>query len=500
MRHCNYWMILWASMGVVIPALGDVSLKAPFSDHMVLQRRMAVPVWGMAAAGEAVTVAFRGQNKTATAGTDGKWRVTLDATEAGGPFTMTVQGKNALTLQDVLVGEVWLAGGQSNMAFNMNTFSGPNLDSAKAANYPNLRFMTFTGNGKWNACTPATVPGFSTTGFYFGKDLHQALNVPVGIIVSAQGGTEAERWMDPAAVAADAAIAKDADAGALYRQWIMPMETFAIKGVIWYQGESNAHITYPAHPAWTTATYTGRFKALIQGWRRTWKQGDFPFCFVQLPNINGSQGNAGETSEWAELREAQRLALAVPNTAMAVTIDIGGDLHPINKWDVGKRLSLAARGQAYGEAGLVHSGPLYQSMQIQGRNVRLAFRYAQGMKPKSGAKVTGFAIAGADNKWNWADAAIEGETMVVTSAAVAAPTKVRYAWGNNPACNLINAAGLLASPFRTDGSQLPVALAPMAGRLPGAAFPSAGWRGAPFSDVLGRETSRPRTGKAFPIH
>jgi sialate O-acetylesterase len=442
-------------------ASADVSLAPGFSDHMVLQRDMPVPIRGKASAGEAVTVTFRGQTKNAAAGADGNWKVAMDPGLAGGPFPMTIQGKNTLSLTDVMVGEVWLAGGQSNMAFPMKTIAGPNLDSAQAADYPNLRIMNFQGDKKWKACTPATALEFSATAYYFGRDLQQTLKVPVGILLSAVGGTEIERWMDPVSIAADPLLAKDTAAGILYDKWIAPIIGFGIKGTIWYQGEFNATTNSTTHPNWVVSHYHARFQALIQGWRKVWGQGETPFYFVQLPNINGLQTNAGDSSPWAELREAQRLTLSVANTAMAVTIDIGeaDNLHPYDKWDVGKRLTLIARAREYGEKGLIYASPLFQSMQIQGKAIRLFFRNADGLAVKGGAKAAGFAIAGADNKWSWADVTIAKDTVIVSSSTVAAPAKVRYGWGQNPPCNLYNGAGLPMSPFQTDGPQLPVGLA-----------------------------------------
>ncbi len=443
-------------------ARANVTLKSPFTDHMVLQRAVAVPIWGKADAGESVTVGFRGKTKAAVAAADGTWKVSLDASDAGGPFELTAQGKNTVTLKDVMVGEVWLAGGQSNMAFNMQTIGGPNLDSAKAADHPDLRLMNYQGGGAWAACTPAVALSFSATAYYFGRDLQQTLKVPVGIILSAVGGSEIEEWMDPATRAADPILKTDTSAGHLYDKWIAPLAGYGMRGMVWYQGEFNARYTDSTHPTWVLSTYRARFEAHIKGWRKAWGQGDFPFYFVQLPNINGLQTNAGGESPWAELREAQRLALSVPNTAMAVTIDVGmaDNLHPYDKWDVGLRLALAARAREYGETALAYQSPMYQSMQIQGKILRLVFRNAEGLAVKGGGKATGFAIAGADNKWVWADVEIRKDTLLLSAASVAAPAKVRYAWAQNPPVNTFNGAGLPVSPFQTDGAQLPVTLVP----------------------------------------
>ncbi len=439
----------------------NVSIASPFSDHMVLQRGMAVPVWGTAANGEQVTVTFRGQSKTFTAGSDGKWMVRLDPSIEGGPYNLIVQGTNTVSISDILVGEVWVGGGQSNMEAVLSFFAGANLDTVKTANYPNLRLMSFAKTKQWQACTPSVALNFSATGFYFGRDLNKALNVPVGIIINAIGGTDLENWLDPASIAADPLLTNDTSAGNLYRQWVVPLAPFAIRGVIWCQGENNATFSYAAHPTHTATYYGPRFKSLIPGWRSIWGQGDFPFYFVQLANDYAVQTAPGATSALATVREAQRLGLSVVNTEMAVTIDIGdaNNVHYVDKWDLGQRLTLPALAHLYGQGNLVYSGPMYQSMAIKGSNASLVFRFAAGLTAKGGQKLSGFEIAGSDNKWSFANAVIHGDTVVVSNSAVPAPTQVRYAWADNPVCNLVNGAGLPASPFQTTGTQLSVSVA-----------------------------------------
>jgi sialate O-acetylesterase len=488
------------------PAGANVTLAVPFSDHMVLQRNMPVPVWGKASAGESVAVSFRGQAKKMVAGADGNWKVTLDASEAGGPFEFSVSGDNSLVLKDVLVGEVWLAAGQSNMATSMRGIGGANLDSAKTANVPNLRVMNMQGTAKWAASTEAVILDFSATGYYFGRDLQYDLKIPVGILCNSVGNTSVESWIDPAAAAADPTLAGDAGVGNLFQTWTSRLVPFAIRGMIWYQGEANGIYTNASHPAWIVSEYQKHFQALISGHRKLWGS-DFPFYYAQLPNHNSPQTQPGETSPWAELREQQRLTLALPNTAMVVLID--GDepelIHPTHKWGVGYRLSLCARARDYGETGLAYQYPMYQSMRIDGKTVRLFFRNAEGLMAKSaagspGAKPSGFAIAGADNKWVWADAEIRKDTILVSAASVAAPDKVRYGWAQDPPVNIFNAAGLPASPFQTQGPQLPVALASQgrwadtreAKRLPDPARRSITGTSGPggtFQDALGRARS-----------
>lgn len=491
-------------LSIAVATGAAVTLGVPFNDHMVLQRRIAAPVWGQAAAGEAVTVTFRGQTKTVTAGADGKWRVALDATEAGGPFELVAKGTNTVTVRDVLVGEVWLAGGQSNMAFSPKALGGPLPDSAKTADHPNLRLMYHQAGGKWQVCTPAIALEFGATGYFFGRDLQKALNIPVGIMMSAIGGTHIERWMDPVAIDTDPLIANDTAAGTLYDRWVAPIAGYGIKGAIWYQGENNANVTDAAKPSWIISNYRKRFEAMVLGWRRVWGVGAFPFYYVQLCSVNGRQTNPSD-SPWAELREAQRLSLTVPNTVMAVIIDLGvngnpndADLHPWNKWEVGARLARAARARDYGETALPYRGPMYRSVTVVGNKVKLVFNDAEGLSTPGGAKVTGMAIAGADNRWVWGDAVISKDTVIVSATSVVAPTKVRYGWGQFPPVNLYNAAGLPASPFQTEGPQLPVALrslregGPSVHRLPTDAIPSV--------DALGRlpDLTGGRAGSAGP--
>lgn len=436
------------ALGLAFPAAHANVATVMFQDNMVLQRRMAVPVFGTAAAGEEVAVGFRGQSKSVKTGTDGRWMVKLDAMEAGGPFEMTIKGANTLTLRNVMVGEVWLCGGQSNMEWSMNSIGGANKDSAMLAAFPDIRVITMQfGRDKWAALTPEVALNFSATAFYFGKDLHRTLNVPIGLVSSSVGGTAVERWLDPAVIAADPVLAKDTLAGDLYRKWIAPVQPYGIRGAIWYQGESNANGTAPF--------YRARFGSLITGWRKVWNQGDFPFYFVQLANHTALQTTPGENSLWADVREAQRQSLLLPNTAMAVAIDIGdaGNIHPVNKWDVGRRLALPARHLVYGRLqDSAHAGPTFDTCEKKGSLVRLRFKHAHGgLVDKSTGTLKGFALAGTDNKWYWAAMLIRKDTVILSSSQVPTPTKVRYAWANNPAgISLFNGVGLPASPFQAD--------------------------------------------------
>lgn len=485
-------------------ARADVKLPALFSDHLVLQRSATVPVWGWADPGEEVSVTIAGQTKAVTTDAAGKWTVKLADLPAGGPHTLAVKGKNSLTINDVLVGEVWVGSGQSNMAMTVDRAN--DFDNEKAAaKYPQIRMFKTTTRyaetpqtdcmGKWEVCSPEAVGKFSATAYFFGRKVHNALQVPVGLIVSAVGGTPIESWIDgkaqratpqlkgffdtrdksladfdPAAAKAQyeraltkwqAAAAKaksekkpaprkpqdpvqlsqrKADIGGLYNGMIAPLIPFAIRGVLWYQGEANSQTGKAEY-------YQHHLSLLTRDWRSRWGQGDFPVAWVQLPNFT----RPGDG--WMLVREGMLKSLAVPNTGMAITIDIGDprDIHPKNKQDVGKRLALWALADVYKQPGISASGPLPAGHQVQGSEIILSFQHANGGLVAHGdATLKGFVIAGADKQWKPAQARIVGEKIVVSHPAIPQPVAVRYAWQDNPDANLYNAAGLPASPFRTD--------------------------------------------------
>ncbi|MEW6156186.1 MAG: sialate O-acetylesterase [Verrucomicrobiota bacterium] len=471
-----------------------LKLPALFTDHMVLQQGQPVPVWGWADAGEKVTVQFGKQKVTTTAGPDGKWMVRLKKLKASAsPATLKVSGHDTIEIQDVLVGEVWIASGQSNMEWALRITHEPQQAIANAAN-PHLRLFTVPKlkanepmpdiKSSWVECNSQSVSNFSAVAYYFARDLQKALRVPVGIIHTSWGGSPAEVWMSRDVLEKNpdykgaildtyaAAFAKYEQAKAsfekeqadlkaqgktsdkrppgapywkpteLYNGMIAPLIPYAIQGAIWYQGESNAG---RAHQ------YRTLFPDMIRNWRRDWGQGDFTFLAVQLAPFTAIKDQPGD-SDWAELREAQALATKVlPKVGMAVITDVGDekDIHPRKKEPVGARLALAARGIAYGEK-ITYCGPCYRSMQIRGNQAVLHFDHVGRGLEARGGELKGFAIAGADQKFVWAKAEIQGKTVVVSSSEISNPVAVRFGWANYPVVNLWNLDGLPASPFRTD--------------------------------------------------
>jgi len=490
-------------------AWADVQLPAIISDHMVLKKGTDVPIWGKAAPGEEISVSLDGVSAKTKAGKDGKWRVLLDLSKSfPGPFEMTVAGKNKIAINDVLVGEVWLASGQSNMALVVKMTTGAESEIAGSSNPMLRQFFVDRAlsdkpaddcQGRWEVAAPATTGNFSAVAYFFAKHLQKELGVPVGFINSSVGGTPCEAWISPEAIdtqphlkeAREAALKAEAaraggdgspqaagkrkisredkgrtkkEPSVLFNGMINPLVPYAINGVVWYQGEANVD------RAWQ---YRSAFQLLIRDWRAQWGQADLPFYFCQLASHLPKLPQPSD-SAIAELREAQSMALKLPDTGQAVLIDIGesNDIHPKNKRDVGDRLAAIALVNHYGKKA-PFSGPVYQSMKVEGGKIRLTFAHVDGglvakalpatyiVKSTAGetaplvrnspnSQLEGFAISGADHKWVWADAKIDGDSVVVWSDKVPAPVAVRYAWADNPTCNLSNASGLPASPFRTD--------------------------------------------------
>ena len=483
-----------------LTARANIQLPALFSDNMVLQQGAPVTIWGWAHDGEKVTVKFRGQTVSTTT-RNLKWAVKLRPLKAGGPNDLTISStENTVTLANVLVGEVWVCSGQSNMEWPLSRSYQAQDDVASATNQlirlfhvPKAKMDSPTVKTKatWQVCSPETVPNFTAVGYYFGRDLQAARKVPLGLIQSDWGGSPAEAWMSREALETNeryqteildsytaaekkyrealaayevekAEAAKSSDEfkkklpglgwkpSELYNGMISPLLPYAIKGAIWYQGESNAG---------RAEQYRSLFADMIRCWRRDWGQNDFTFLAVQLAPWDKNKKRSFEQitespgdSDWAELREAQGIATKVlPKVGLAVITDVGDkdDIHPTKKGPVGARLALAARGIAYGEK-IEFSGPLYRSLEIQGDKAVLHFDHVgKGLEARDGA-LKGFAICGDDRSFVWAKAEIVGDTVVVSCPSVTKPVAVRYGWSDYPVVNLWNKNGLPASPFRTD--------------------------------------------------
>ncbi len=585
--------VIKTSLFIIVLALGQivanatVKLPALVGDGMVLQRAVPIPVWGWASPGEKITVTFNKKEYKTTCGTNGEWSLKLKPQKAGGPFTMEIQGENQIRINDILVGDVWICSGQSNMGMTMAGVQATYPEDITSANYPNIRqFYVGKGvgfsplvnvaEGKWISASPATVQGFGAVGYYFARDLYNKYKVPIGLINTSWGGTRIETWISeeglkefpvidaqrkdldgklwlrkeislpwpikeesvsieiaynknmdklffngkligkidstislnkfkvPTSLVKEknnllalsvvdihkidwtgtgvvygkevltvkvgndtikpqgdrfyqAALHSDTDPfpyarrrffqdepATLYNAIVAPLVPTAIKGVIWYQGESNVK---------RANEYRKLFPAMIRDWRDHWGQGDFPFLYVQLANFYDPVTEPGK-STWAELREAQRMALSVYKTGMAVIHDLGEakDIHPKNKRDVGIRLALAAQKVAYGDNKIVYSGPEYQSLHVDGNKITISFNHTgTGLVARGGSILKHFAIAGADKKFVWAEARIENNEIVVWNDKIPFPVAVRYAWADNPeGCNLYNMEGLPASSFRTD--------------------------------------------------
>ena len=482
-------------------ALSEVRLPAIFSDHLVLQQGQANPVWGWADAGESVTVSLGDQQHETRADDDGRWRVKLSPLEAGGPHRLVVKGNNQIELADVLVGEVWVCSGQSNMAWPVKAANDADLEIA-SADYPQIRLISVPQvgtqepqddfNGSWQLCSSETVGEFSAVGYFFGRQLHQALGVPIGLIDNAWGGSACEAWVRRDLLTADeryaplmekwAATEATYDhekamagyqtrlaawkaAGAdpakrpqaprnqlagqhrpanLYNGVLLPIVGYGIRGAIWYQGESNSGRAYQ---------YRELFPLMIQNWRDDWGQGDFPFYWVQLADFQAEVTEPAD-SGWAELREAQTMTMSkLPNTGEAVIIDLGEgrDIHPRNKQDVAKRLARWALAKDYGWEIPCQSPTLASAEFADGKCLLTFDHVGSGLYTFDTREPVGFAIAGEDRKFVWATAETVGKNQVrVWSDQVPEPVAVRYAWANNPVCNLRSREGLPVTPFRTD--------------------------------------------------
>ncbi len=454
--------------------LADVRLPQIFANGMVLQRHQPIAVWGWADPNEQVKVELNSQRRETTAGADGTWKLTLSPEEAGGPFQLVVSGKNTVRLSDVLIGEVWICSGQSNMQWTVASSDNAEAEIANA-NYSQIRQVEIPRKTsgtplddigeqlEWKEANPRNVGNFTAVGYFYARKLHQELDVPIGLINTSWGGTMVETWISKEAMAKDKSLKKAIDVfeqvpadtvrkngnpnrypTLLFNAMINPLIPYTVKGAIWYQGESNAGRAYE---------YRKSFPMMIKDWRKRWHLGDFPFYFVQLASFKAAGGTSASGSTWAELREAQQRTLSLPHTGQAVTIDIGDtdDIHPRNKQDVGKRLAAIALYDSYGQD-VVYSGPAYKKLAVKGTTATIHFDHVHnGLTTKGSEGVVGFEIAGADKKFYPAEARIEGETIVVSSPSVAKPKAVRYAWADDPGkSNLYNVEGFPAAPFRTD--------------------------------------------------
>jgi sialate O-acetylesterase len=508
----------------VISLMANVKMGSPFTNHMVLQQGVSVPVWGTASAGEEITATINKLKQTAKAGENGKWEVRFVNLKAGGPYELTIKGRNTITLQDVYVGEVWLCSGQSNMDMTVakedRYWCGVFNEALEvaSANYPLIRqfYAKFSPSlepqneveGEWEVCSPATVGHFRAAAYFFARNLYQKMNVPIGLLVTTYGASTAEAWTSRQALesnpnlsvlldnfkqkidkfSADSAnimqkyreaISKwtDDDAKAkaaagdvqanqaktpkrptnpkpwvdqhsptvLFNGMVLPLIPYAIRGALWYQGESNGP---------TAKIYSTIMETMIADWRKSWKQGDFPFIYVQLANHQTTITEPVKDDPMVFVREGQLKNLSISNTAMVSAIDNAdpndpGNIHPKNKQEIGLRLSKAAEGLVY-KGKITYMGPIYEKMQVEGNTIRVYFTFTGAGLMAKGDKLSGFAIASDDKKFVWAEAKIDGNTVVVSSLEITNPSAVRYGWSKNPPVNLYNKENLPASPFRTD--------------------------------------------------
>jgi len=501
------------SIAILVGALqfasADVKLPAIISDRMVVQQDVLIPIWGWADPGEQVTVELGGQVKTTVADAKGKWMVKLPKLKAAEGLTLVVKGKNKLSVNDVLVGEVWICSGQSNMAMTVNRCK--DFDKEKAeAKFPQLRMFTLERSskaepqedckGRWELTTPENIAFFSATAYFFGREIHQQMKVPVGLINTSWGGTSIEAWTSmeaqsklkeygaiseswvkltekpydekaamaqynkqmearkesvkkakAAGKAAPRAPQKPTDPrlnqnypANLYNGMIAPLVPYAVRGGIWYQGENNANKSF-------ANIYALQMETMVKDWRTRFGL-DFPFAWVQLPDFRAPQKDVVEPSGWVTVREEMLNALKIPKTGMAITLGLGEetDIHPKNKQDVGKRLAMWALADVYKQKGVASSGPLPASDKVKGSEVVISFKHTDGGLKAQGNELRGFAIAGEDKVWKWGQARIEGDKVIVSHPDIKKPVAVRYAWAANPVFSLYNGAGIPATPFRTD--------------------------------------------------
>ncbi len=508
-------MLFAAILLPLAAAIAQAAVRLPgiFSDRMVLQRDAPIHIWGWADPGEQISVRLGNGTSSTNANDVGRWSVYLPPLPSGGPAVIAITGKNTIKLSDVLIGDVWVASGQSNMemplsGFSPGTFVKDGSKEISQATHPQIRlfmvprrsspYRTDDVASAWTICAPETAKDFSAVAYFFGREISAQEKVPVGLIDATWGGTPAEAWISFDGLASDASIAnvflnwadfadqqsdaaatlarearEDADAesagkpkpqhswhpdpaswmpGGLFNGMIAPMTPFSIRGVIWYQGESNSR-------ADRAPLYARVFPDLIADWRSEWKQGDFPFFYVQISSFRSSP-----TEVWGVVRDAQRRTLSTANTGMAVTIDVGDpdNVHPADKQTVGHRLALLARAQVYGES-IEANGPLFQNATPEGSSMRVWFEHAsKTLGTSDGGAVQGFELAGEDHKFAPAQARIEGKTVVASNPEIKNPVYIRYAWANVTTANLVNSYGLPASTFTNEERLAAVTLLPTA--------------------------------------
>jgi sialate O-acetylesterase len=455
----------------------QVTLPKILGHNMVLQQLKEVAIWGTAAPGEKISVAFAGQNKTTVTDNARKWSVKLNPMKASfTPREMTIKGSNTIVLKNILVGEVWLCSGQSNMEYAMRKYSKfdtavkgykPPEDDLNTANNTNIRI--FLDRRKymdpspehigWDAAMGRSLVDFSAVGYYFAKDLYAKLHVPIGMISAAVPGSRIEPWIQASKMEVapvmkngktlDKLSTDDGGSGKFYDTMIQPLIPFALKGMLWYQGESNCFLN-------ENIRYAFKLKTLIESWRTDWKDQKMPFYFVQIApyNYSASKDRPLSNETLPEFWEAQRLALHLKNTnTIAITdlVDSIADLHPGYKWEVGRRLSLLAANKAYGQKNIVYSGPTYQKMKVVNNTIEVTFsNVGSGLASRNGKPLTWFSIAGADGKFVSAKAQIVGNKVIVTAPEVAHPVSVRFGWNDAAQSNFTNKEGLPATPFRSD--------------------------------------------------
>jgi sialate O-acetylesterase len=478
-------------------ALAEVHLTPVITDHAVLQRDVPIHLWGDASPGETITLSFHGQTTSTTATTVGLWDAWLRPEPAGGPFVLSIHGSSDLTRSDLLVGDVWFASGQSNMEMPLAGFPNSAIvtnseQEIAQANLPQVRLLRMERQSSpspstsitatWQVCTPATAKDFSAVAYFFAREIEKHEHVPLGVIDSSWGGTPIDSWVSLDSLSADASLMPafaarahfadeqshlelieaaekhaDADAKAkhatppthpwhpdpyswipagLFNGMVAPFTPYAIKGFLWYQGETDAAED-------RAGLYAKLLPTLIADWRSQWGMGNLPFLFVQISSFE-----AKPPADWGLVRDSQRRTLAIANTGMAVSLDVGqrDNVHPPDKQTVGARLALAGRALAYGEADLEYRGPLYRQVSRQGTDLEVWFDHAQGLNGKGG-EVKGFEVAGPDGHFVAATAKVEGTMVLISSPEIKEPKQVRYAWQNFTDANLYNGASLPASTF-----------------------------------------------------